>query len=321
MGLFQRSILKDYNSAIPLLQTTFDEAIENLDQIADNSSSTMLQTMRDNISLWKEELAEQQEDAMGDDYNDGIDIKKYGKYVKATRHNPNCAQDLHDMKADMQKLGLMAQNKEDPTNPMDKVRNGLKDLFVEISGGESDGLYEDVIDLILEYEAFIDLSRFKCPECKKYFGCDVFNNLCSQCFEKRYDVAMRKQTCKDNMEDIVIRIEWYDKSAATRWYTMLNMPSLCSMKIMFRILNRNGYRGKYLKILNLNENYTLKKCDYLKDENDLNEEEEEQRRMNEKCITDFGVIQLTAMFLRSRCDNNCIEVLRVWVLKIMGFFC
>merc|ERR1712048_1128815 len=118
----------------------------------------------------------------------------------------------------------MPQNTKDPTNPIDKIRDNLTNVLLQVSGdiNGDEGLYVDVIDIILEYEAHIDLSRFKCIECDKYFGCDAFDDLCSGCYEIQYGVEKRKQQCNDSMEDIVIRIE--RKSVSGR-HDMINMPS------------------------------------------------------------------------------------------------
>jgi len=298
---------KEIKTAIAILEPeleSFMKKIENDDGTfmemvsSDRQIYNIIECIRENISQYKQDLAEKlNEEAAGDDYNDGIDLDKYGKHVKALRHNPDSAQDMHDMKADMKKLGLMSQNTEDPTDPMDKVRDGLKDLFIEMCG-KRDGLYAEMIELILKFEAMIDLSRFKCIECKDYYGCDVFDNLCSECYEKRYDVAKRKEHCKQNMEDICIRIEW--QSGSYIYYNMISMPSLCSVKILFRILNRNEYRCSNLRIDDGKYKYsrpTVNKCDYLKKDEDLDDEEKAQRKENERCITDFGVNQLTAIFM------------------------
>jgi len=293
--VFLFEILKNAKRACELANKSFDAAIEKLDEMNDRNykaSANIMQLLRDNVTLWGEMADE-------DELHDGIDIAKYGKYVKATRHNADSEQDMHDMKADMKKLGLMSQNTKDPTNPMDKIRDGLTNLLVEISGDKDgdEGLYGAVIDIILEYEAFIDLSRFKCIECDQYFGCDAFDNLCSGCYETRYDEAKRKQQCKDAMEDIVIRIEW--NSGCHRYYNMINMPSLCSLKIMFRILNRTtGWRGERMKNLDVSEYFDLEKVRYLKKDEEVDDSVKEKRKLNARCIADFGINQLTAVLLR-----------------------
>merc|ERR1712129_369805 len=174
--------------------------------------TTIMQLLWDNLSVWTELQNE-------NDSNDGIDIDKYGKNVNSEQ---------------------LEQDTKEPDNPMDKIRDGLTDLLMKITGDQDDSLYVDVIDVILEYEAFIDLSRFKCIECKEYFGCDVFDNLCSVCYVNRFDESKRKQQCEEQMEDIVLRVEWDEDNY--RYHNMISMPSLCSLKILFHILNRNRYR-------------------------------------------------------------------------------
>merc|ERR1712039_222995 len=164
-------------------------------------------------------------------------------------------------------------------------------------GNGDEGLYVDVIDIILEYEAHIDLPRFKCIKCEKYFGCDAFDNLCSGCYEIRYDEAKRKQHCKDAMEDIVIRIEWH--SGSYRYYNMINMPSLCSLKVMFRILDHStGWKGEGMSNMDVRKYFGLKNVDYLKKDEEVDESLKEKRKLNERCIADFGIIPLTAVLLR-----------------------
>merc|ERR1719229_440981 len=80
----------------------------------------------------------------------------------------------------------------------------------------------------------------------------------------------------------------------------ISMPSLCSVKILFRILNRNEYRCSNLRIDDGKYKYsrpTVNKCDYLKKDEDSDDEEKAHRKENERCITDFGVNQLTAIFM------------------------
>ena len=279
-------------AAIGLAKRKFDAALENLDGFNNfnyRDSTRIMQLLRDNLAIWTE-----------DDDNDGIDIYKYAQPVKATKHNPDDEQAMHDMKADMKKLGLMPQNTEEPSNPMDKVRDNLRDLIAEISDdGENGGLYAVVVDLILEYEAFIDLSPIKCFFCQEYFGCDVFHGFCSECYQQQFDEATRKKQCKENMEDIVVKLNWIDRHSIITKECMINMPSLCSVKIMFRILNRNNYRGEYLEVLDGKENYQLEKSDYLEKDDEVSDAEKEKRKRNERCITDFGVNQLSAILLRS----------------------
>eukprot|EP01084_Bolivina_argentea_P319527 554217_1 len=201
----------------------------------------------------------------------------------------------------------MTQNKKNPNNPMDTIRNNLYEVFIEINNDNdsinSDGfIYKDVIDLILEYEAYIDLSRFKCIQCIEYFGCDIFYNLCSECYVNKYGAGMMRQECADNLESIAIRIEWDDIVAKQRYYNMISMPSLCSIKIYFRILSRNSYRGKYLDVLdeNYTKVYSIEKYNSFKKEDDEEDDEERnrKRKLNKRCITDFGIIALSAILLR-----------------------
>merc|ERR1712217_948831 len=149
-------------------------AIEGLDGMRSSNqreSTSIMQLLRDNVTLWAFHMEEMMNpDAeRDDDYNDGIDIMKYGKRV-------------------------MAQNTEDPVSEKDKLRNGLIEVFEEVT---NDKMYKEVIEVILEYEAYINLSKFRCIECNNYFGSDVFEYRCSQCFEEVHGVEERKRLCKE----------------------------------------------------------------------------------------------------------------------------
>lgn len=215
------------------------------------------------------------------------------KYVKAEKHDPNNAQDMHDLKADMQRLGLMAQNTEDPQSERDKLRLGLVAVFEEITNEE---VYKEIIHLILEYEAFIDLSKFKCTACNNYFGCDEFENLCSECFEERYSVEERKRRCTERMQTIAVRYEW--RAPQCIYYSVISMPSMCSMKIMFRILNRNEFRCDALWTKDENDKplFKAEMCDrFMKEDEEPSDEVKETMKRNERCITDFGVFAMSKM--------------------------
>jgi len=295
VALFE--ILNDPRTALEFSKKAFDDAIEGLDGMHDSNykdSTLIMQLMRDNNTLWAFtiEQMENPDAEKDDDYNDGIDIMKYGKRVKAEKHDPNSAQDMHDMKSDMQKLGLMAQNTEDPLSEKDKLRSGLVEVFREVTNDE---MYNEVIELILEYEAYITLTQFKCTECNNYFGCDVFEYRCSQCFEAEHGVDERKRRCQESMETIPVRIEWISRCREYMYYCMISMPSMCSMKIMFRILNRNGYHAKFVDPKeNGRRLFRVEMCDrYLKDGEEPSEEIKEKMERNERCITDFGIVAMT----------------------------
>lgn len=199
------------------------------------------------------------------------------------------------MKADMQRLGLMPQNTEEPESEKDKIREGLVAVFQEITNEE---MYKEVIHLILDYEAWIDLSRSQCESCGNYFGCDVFENLCSECFEEEQGVEERKRRCKEGMESIAVRLEWI--SSPYRYYSMRSMPSLCSMKIMFRILNRNKFRCESLESRDENDRrlFRMEMCDrIMKDDEEPSDDIKEILKRNERCITDFGITAMSVCFL------------------------
>lgn len=292
-----QEILNETQKAHDFAKRVFDEAVACIDELDDShykDSTLVMQLLRDNYTLWAFEIEQMgNPDAQNDDdYNDGIDIMKYGKRVKAKKHDPNSEQDMHDLKSDMQKLGLMAQNVEDPMSEKDKLRNGLVEVFREVTHDE---MYNEVIELILEYEAYINLSQFRCVECSNYSGCDVFEYRCSQCFEEEHGVEERKRRCKEDMEDIAVRIEWISRCQKWLYYTMISMPSMCSMKIMFRILNRNGYNSKFVEPKDGNRRlFMVEMCDrYFKDGEEPSDEIKEKMKKNERCITDFGVVAMT----------------------------
>eukprot|EP01083_Nonionella_stella_P166528 557011_1 len=286
-SVFCHEILKDTERACALAKTSFDSAMETLDD-ADSNAMEMLKLLRENESLWSCENDDVYED------NDGIDITKYGKKAKVTRHDPNSEESMLDMQKDMKQLGLMPQNKDDENNPMDQIRDNLYDIFAKINYNEQDhALYEDVIRLILEYEAYIDFSRFKCANKNEgctYFGCDVFDCLCSGCFERKYGRIVMKERCLENMESIAIRVEWQRSEYV--YYSMISMASLCSVKILFRILNRNSYRCNYLNLQDesYNTHFVLERYEPLRRNVPENDEGVKQKKeIVERCITDFGI--------------------------------